>query len=38
MASDDSQGDIGEVIIYNKALSASEKTKIKAYLQDKWGL
>ena len=31
-------GDIGEVIVYSKALDAAERTLINDYLTDKWGL
>jgi len=31
-------GDIGEVIVYSKALDAAERTLINDYLVDKWGL
>ena len=33
----DYNGDIGEVVIYNKELSTSELTKIAEYLALKWG-
>lgn len=31
-------GDIAEVLIYNRALSALERSMVYAYLKDKWGL
>lgn len=31
-------GDIGEVIVYNKILTAEEKTTLHSYLQTQWGV
>lgn len=31
-------GDIAEIVIYNRALSTSERAKIEAYLSDKWNI
>ncbi len=31
-------GDIGEIIVYNKTLSSTERTSIEAYLSAKWGI
>lgn len=31
-------GDMAEVLIYNRALSADEITEVEAYLMDKWGV
>jgi prepilin-type N-terminal cleavage/methylation domain-containing protein len=31
-------GNIGEIIIFNKALSVTEKSGVESYLSDKWGI
>jgi len=31
-------GDIGEIIIYNRALTTSERLQVEDYLSDKWGI
>ncbi len=30
------QGDIAEIIVYNRSLSADDQTNLQAYLQNKW--
>ena len=32
------QGQIGEIIIYNKALSDENRIKVEKYLMDKWDI
>lgn len=33
-----SNGDIAEIVVYNRALSTAEREKIEGYLANKWGL
>ena len=32
------EGEIAEIVVYNRALTAPESTQIESYLMDKWGL
>ena len=31
-------GDVAEMLIYNKALTTTERSAIESYLNEKWGL
>jgi hypothetical protein len=31
-------GDIGEILVYDSALGATDRDAVEAYLADKWGL